>query len=160
MGANTKDSIVLTATGTRANSLSIVMTFFASGVVVHRHRWTSADELYDVDSVLGSPAKLALSFGFENSLFLAWDPTHRRLLCSWNVANNVRLRGHSHGRAIERGAAAPHGGPLTHAPETKPKRDEAERGVRANRGPVHDWLSHAQYRAHLRGTLRWHIAGT
>jgi hypothetical protein len=91
MGANTKDSIVLTATVTRADSLWIVMTVFASGLVVHRQRWTSADELYDVDSVLGSPAKLALSFGFENSLFLAWDPTHRRLLCSWNVANNVRL---------------------------------------------------------------------
>jgi len=58
-GSNPRDSVVLVATGKRADSLAIVMTFHVGGVVVHRQRWTSEDELYDVDSLEGNPAKLA-----------------------------------------------------------------------------------------------------
>lgn len=58
-GTDPKDSIVLVATGKRADSLSIVMTFHVGGVVVHRQKWTSEDELYDADSLKKSPAKTA-----------------------------------------------------------------------------------------------------
>lgn len=57
-GANPRDSIVLTATGPRADSVSIAMTFYASGVVVHRQRWTSDDELFDEDSLRARPEQL------------------------------------------------------------------------------------------------------
>ena len=58
-GSNPRDSVVLVATGRRADSLAIVMSFHVGGVVVHRQRWTSEDELYDVDSLKGNPARLA-----------------------------------------------------------------------------------------------------
>ena len=57
-GANPQDSIVLMATGKRADSLAISMTFYVAGVVVHRQRWTSEDELADKDSLRKAPAKL------------------------------------------------------------------------------------------------------
>lgn len=124
-GANPKDSIVLTATGKRADSLSIMMTLFVGGAVIHRERWTSEDELYDTEALRGTPDQLErlmrtrldtalalvqrqpinreqvkhmgdeaalrkivprpthqimLSFGFENSLFMAWDPARRKLV--------------------------------------------------------------------------------
>ena len=58
-GSNPRDSVVLTATGKRADRLASWMTFFVSDVVVHRQRWTSDDELYDVDSLRTSSARLA-----------------------------------------------------------------------------------------------------
>ena len=58
-GSNPRDSVVLVATGKRADSLAIVMTFHVGGVVVHRQRWTSEDELYDADSLKNAPAKTA-----------------------------------------------------------------------------------------------------
>lgn len=58
-GTNPRDSIVLAAAGTRADSLSISMTFYIAGAVVHRQAWTSDDELYDVDSLKTAPTKLA-----------------------------------------------------------------------------------------------------
>lgn len=58
-GSNPSDSVVLVATGKRADSLTIVMTFHVGGVVVHRQKWTSEDELYDADSLKKSPAKTA-----------------------------------------------------------------------------------------------------
>ena len=124
-GANARDSIVLTATGKRADSLSITMTFFVGGAAIHRQRWSSEDELYDTETLRGKPDKLErlmrtrldtalalvkrqpinreqvkhmgdeavlrrivprpthqimLSFGFENSLFLTWDPARRALV--------------------------------------------------------------------------------
>ena len=57
-GASPRDSVVLLATGKRADSLAISMIFYVSGAVVHRQRWTSEDELYDVDSLKKQPAKL------------------------------------------------------------------------------------------------------
>ena len=123
--ANARDSIVLTAVGRRADSLAITMIFYVSGVAKHRQRWTSEDELSEVDSLRASPVKLAavmrtrlddilrlvkrepinreqvrhmgdaavlrrivprptrqivLSFAFETSTFLVWDPTRRRLV--------------------------------------------------------------------------------
>jgi hypothetical protein len=124
-GANARDSIVLTATGKRADSLSVTMTFFVGGAAIHRQRWSSEDELYDTEALRGKPNHLErlmrtrldtalalvkrqpinreqvkhmgdetalrkivprpthqimLSFGFENSLFLAWDPARRTLV--------------------------------------------------------------------------------
>lgn len=124
-GSNARDSIVLVATGKRADSLTISMTFYVGGAVAHRQRWTSDDELSDVDSLRSSPAKLAtfmrrrldtilslvkrepinreqvkhmgdaallkkivpapthqiaLSFGFENSLYFVWDAAKRQLV--------------------------------------------------------------------------------
>lgn len=58
-GGNLRDSVVLTATGKRPDSLAISMTFYVAGVVAHRQRWTSEDELYDVDSLRATPVKLA-----------------------------------------------------------------------------------------------------
>ncbi|MBL0170374.1 MAG: hypothetical protein IPP90_06500 [Gemmatimonadaceae bacterium] len=58
-GGNPRDSVVLTATGKRPDSLAIAMTFYVAGAVAHRQRWTSEDELYDVDSLRASPTKLA-----------------------------------------------------------------------------------------------------
>ena len=123
--ANPRDSIVLTAVGRRADSLAISMAFYVDGVVKHRQRWTSEDELSEVDSLRASSEKLAafmrtrlddiltlvkrepinreqvrhmgdaavlrrivprptrqivLSFAFETSTFLAWDPVRRRLV--------------------------------------------------------------------------------
>ena len=57
--ANPRDSIVLTAVGRRADSLAITMTFYVDGVAKHRQRWTSEDELSEVDSLRKSPVKLA-----------------------------------------------------------------------------------------------------
>ena len=57
-GTNPRDSVVLTATGKRADSLAIVMTFYVAGAVAYRQRWTSDDELIDVDSLRTMPAKL------------------------------------------------------------------------------------------------------
>ena len=57
-GTSPRDSVVLVATGKRADSLAISMIFYVSGAVVHRQRWTSEDELYDVDSLKKQPAKL------------------------------------------------------------------------------------------------------
>ncbi|MEQ1690582.1 MAG: hypothetical protein ABMA00_04815 [Gemmatimonas sp.] len=57
-GANPRDSVVLTALGKRADSLSISMAFYVGGVVKHRQRWPSEDELYDNDELKKSPAKL------------------------------------------------------------------------------------------------------
>ncbi len=124
-GANPRDSIVLSALGRRADSLAITMTFYVGGVVTHRQRWTSEDELYDADSLRTSPARVTafmrhrlddilamvkreainreqvrhmgdgavlrrivprpthqvvLSFAFETSTFLVWDPARRRLV--------------------------------------------------------------------------------
>ncbi len=124
-GANPSDSVVLTATGKRADSLAVVMSFYVGGVVVHRQRWTSEDELADMDSLRKAPAKLAaymrlrldqslasvkrerinraqvtemgdeallrkivprpthqiaLSFGYENSLYFVWNPARRTLV--------------------------------------------------------------------------------
>lgn len=124
-GANPRDSVVLTATGTRADRLAIVMTFYASGSAVYRQRWTSEDELYDADSIRASEPRAAafmrarldtvltlvkrqridreqvshmgdeaalrrivprpthqvvLSFAFESSVFLAWDPKRRTMV--------------------------------------------------------------------------------
>jgi hypothetical protein len=123
-GANARDSVVLVATGTRADSLAITMTLFVSGAVAHVERWTSADELSDVpptrqvsasttrfmrarlDTILtlvkrqpinreqvanmGDVAllrqiaprpthQIMVSYGFENSLFLVWDPRRRQM---------------------------------------------------------------------------------
>lgn len=58
-GTNPSDSIVLTATGKRADSLAITLQFYVDGSVVHRQRWTSEDELADADSLRKSPARLA-----------------------------------------------------------------------------------------------------
>lgn len=124
-GTNPRDSIVLTAVGTHADSLSITMTFFVDGVDVYRQEWTSDYELYDVDSLRNAPKRLdaylrarlddivamvrrtpidpeqvrymgeeavldsitprpshqvMLSFAFETSVFLAWDPARRQLV--------------------------------------------------------------------------------
>lgn len=124
-GANPRDSIVLTATGKRADSLAISMSFYVNGTLVHRQRWTSEDELADADSLRRSPTKLAtfmrgrldevlsmakrekinaeqvkhmgdaallakitpkpthqiaLSFGFENSLYFVWNAATRKLV--------------------------------------------------------------------------------
>lgn len=124
-GANPRDSIVLTASGKRADSLAIAMTFYVSGSVVHLQRWASEDELADADELRKSPARLAtflrarldtvltlvkrerinteqvqhmgdaallkkirpapthqiaLSFGYENSLYFAWNAAVRRLV--------------------------------------------------------------------------------
>ena len=124
-GSNPGDSVVLTATGKRADSLAIVMTFYVAGAVAHRQRWTSEDELSDADSLRKSPAKLsafmrtrldgalmsvkrepinreqvqhmgdeallrrivprpthqiALSFGYENSLYFVCNPARRQLV--------------------------------------------------------------------------------
>jgi hypothetical protein len=58
-GSNPRDSIVLTATGKRGDSLAIAMTFYVAGSMVHRQKWTSEDELADADSLRASPARLA-----------------------------------------------------------------------------------------------------
>lgn len=124
-GANPRDSIVLTATGPRADRSSIVMTFYVAGTAVHRQTWQSDDELYEADALRAAPARLAafmrarldtvltlvkrqpinreqvrhmgdeaalrrivprpthqvvLSFAFETSVFLAWDPARRQLV--------------------------------------------------------------------------------
>lgn len=124
-GTNPRDSVVLVASGKRADSLAISMTFYVNGVVVHRQPWTSEDELADADSLRKSPSKLnaymrmrldaalttvkrekinaeqvqhmgdvaalrkitpkpthqiALSFGFENSLYFVWDPVRRKMV--------------------------------------------------------------------------------
>jgi hypothetical protein len=124
-GRNPRDSVVLTATGKRADSLAISMAFYVSGTLVHRQTWTSEDELADADALRTSPTKLAafmrgrldavlgmvkrekinaeqvthmgdgavlkkivpppthqiaLSFGFENSLYFVWNPTTRKLM--------------------------------------------------------------------------------
>ncbi len=124
-GTDPSDSVVLTATGKRADSLAVSMSFYVGGAVVHRQRWTSADELADMDSLRKAPAKLAafmrlrldqslasvkrermnraqvaemgdeallrkivprpthqiaLSFGYENSLYFVWNPARRTLV--------------------------------------------------------------------------------
>ena len=58
-GTSPRDSVVLVATGKRVDSLAISMIVYVGGAVVHRQRWTSEDELYDVDSLKKEPAKLA-----------------------------------------------------------------------------------------------------
>ncbi len=58
-GANPRDSIVLTAAGKRADSLAITMTFYVNGLVAHQQRWTSEDEMNDIDAIRNSPPKLA-----------------------------------------------------------------------------------------------------
>lgn len=123
-GADPRDSVVLSATGPRADRLAIEMTFFVGGAVAYRQRWTSDDELSDAESLRASPARLAtfmrsrldtvltlvkrerinreqvahmgdaamlrritprpthqivLSFAFETSVFLVWDPARRKL---------------------------------------------------------------------------------
>lgn len=124
-GANPRDSVVLSADGTRSDSLAIAARFFVEGVEVYAQRWTSADELYEADSLRNSPAamdtfmrarlddilghikrepinreqvfhmgdeailqgivpspthQVVLSYAFESSEFLAWDPRARRFV--------------------------------------------------------------------------------
>lgn len=57
-GANPRDSIVLTATGARADSLAVSMTFYVGGRVAHRERWPGADELYEEDLTKHTSATL------------------------------------------------------------------------------------------------------
>jgi hypothetical protein len=57
-GRSPRDSVVLIATGPRADRLRITLTFFVDGQPVHREEWPSEDELYDLDSLRTRPAKL------------------------------------------------------------------------------------------------------
>lgn len=124
-GKNPRDSIVLVATGTRADQLKMAMTFYVSGAPVHVQHWGSADELDGQDDLKSNAPKLsahmrnrldaaltqtkrepinaeqvkhmgdaavlkriapkpthqiALSFGFENTLYFVWDPSKQKLV--------------------------------------------------------------------------------
>lgn len=59
-GTNPRDSIVLVATGARADKLAIAMTFFVNGAVAHVQRWTSADALADDALLKEPPAKVGM----------------------------------------------------------------------------------------------------
>lgn len=124
-GSHPRDSLVLTATGQRSDSLAITMEFYVNAKRVHTQRWKSQDELADADSFRTSATKrdafmrrrlddvlkmvkreplkaeqvqhmgdvallkrvvpkpthqIALSFGYENSLYFVWNPATKRLV--------------------------------------------------------------------------------
>lgn len=58
-GKNPRDSIVLVATGPRAERLKIAMTFYVNGAVAHVQQWGSGDELDGQDSLKSNATKLS-----------------------------------------------------------------------------------------------------
>jgi hypothetical protein len=48
-GANSRDSVVLVAHGTRPESLLVTLTFYVGGSVAHEEKWRSDYEMVDLD---------------------------------------------------------------------------------------------------------------